>query len=178
MSGLYAWMRRNPRVVDGALALLLIVPGGGIPKLGVRWWLPGIPFVLGMVVPVFRRDHPVGAFTAVVICGALQVPLLRRPIGSDLAVLEVGAIGRTALGISVKPMAAVAIALGAALGVTFGVVMVHGFILSTAGQGVLSIPYAKIALYALIGACAALAAAVPPARRAAGTSVVTAMAEA
>lgn len=90
MSGLYAWMRRHPRLVDGALALLLIVPGGGIPKLGVRGWLLGIPFVLGMVVPVvFRRDHPVGAFTAVVICGALQVPLLRRPIGSDLAVLVV-----------------------------------------------------------------------------------------
>jgi hypothetical protein len=26
--GLYAWLRRNPRLVDGALALLLIYPGG------------------------------------------------------------------------------------------------------------------------------------------------------
>jgi putative ABC transport system permease protein len=75
-------------------------------------------------------------------------------------------------------MAALAIVLGTALGVTFGVVMVHGFILSTAGQGVLSIPYASIALYALIGVGAALAAAVLPARRAARTSVVAAMAEA
>jgi putative ABC transport system permease protein len=75
-------------------------------------------------------------------------------------------------------MAALAIILGTALGVTFGVVMVHGFSLSTAGQGVLSIPYAQIALYALIGACAALAAAVLPARRAARTSVVAAMAAA
>ena len=90
MSGLYAWLRRNPRLVDGALALLLIYPGGGIPKLGVRELLLGIPFVFGMVVPVvFRRVYPVGAFAAVIACGALQVPLLRRPIGSDLAVLVV-----------------------------------------------------------------------------------------
>jgi putative ABC transport system permease protein len=74
-------------------------------------------------------------------------------------------------------MAALAVMLGAGLGVTFGVVMVHGFILSTSGQGVLSIPYAQIALYAAIGGCAALAAAVLPARRAARTSVVAAMAE-
>jgi putative ABC transport system permease protein len=74
-------------------------------------------------------------------------------------------------------MAALAIVLGVGLGVTFGVVMVHGFILSTAGQGMLSVPYASIALYALIGVCAALAAAVLPARRAARTSVVAAMAE-
>jgi putative ABC transport system permease protein len=75
-------------------------------------------------------------------------------------------------------MAALAIVLGAALGVTFGAVMVHGFILSAAGQGVLSIPYAQIALYALTGVGATLAAAVLPARRAARTSVVAAMAEA
>ena len=74
-------------------------------------------------------------------------------------------------------MAALAIVLGAALGVTFGVVMVHGFILSTGGLGVLSIPYASIVLYALTGVCAALAAAVLPARRAARASVVAAMAE-
>ncbi|HEU5390707.1 MAG TPA: FtsX-like permease family protein [Streptosporangiaceae bacterium] len=75
-------------------------------------------------------------------------------------------------------MAALAIVLGAGLGVTFGAVMVHGFILSAAGQGVLSIPYAQIALYALTGVGATLAAAVLPARRAARTSVVAAMAEA
>ncbi|MGD0238793.1 MAG: ABC transporter permease [Streptosporangiaceae bacterium] len=75
-------------------------------------------------------------------------------------------------------MAALAIVLGAGLGVTFGVVMVHGFILSAGGQGVMSIPYASIALYALIGVAAALAAAVLPARRAARTSVVSAIAAA
>ena len=75
MPGLYAWLRRNPRLVDGALALLLIYPGGG--RLLIT-----LPFTLGMVVPViFRRMYPVAAFAAVIAAGALQVLLLRRPIG-------------------------------------------------------------------------------------------------
>jgi signal transduction histidine kinase len=80
---LYAWLRRNPRLVDGALALLLIYPGGG--RLLVT-----LPFTLGMVVPiVFRRTYPAAAFAAVIAVGALQVLLLRRPIGADLSVLVV-----------------------------------------------------------------------------------------
>ena len=83
MPGLYAWLRRNPRLVDGALALLLVYPGGG--RLLVT-----LPFTLGMVVPVvFRRKYPVAAFAAVIATGALQVLLLRRPTGADLAVLVV-----------------------------------------------------------------------------------------
>ena len=74
-------------------------------------------------------------------------------------------------------MAAMAIVLGAGLGVGFGVVMVHAFVQSTDGQGLLSIPYAQIALYAAIAVFAALAAAALPARRAARTSVMSAMAE-
>ncbi len=42
---------------------------------------------------------------------------------------------------------------------TFGVVMVHAFVQSTDGQGLLSIPYSHIALYAAIAVGAALAAA-------------------
>ena len=58
MPSLYAWLRRNPRLVDGALALLLIYPGGG--RLLVT-----LPFTLGMVVPiVFRRTYPAAAFAA------------------------------------------------------------------------------------------------------------------
>jgi signal transduction histidine kinase len=76
--------------VDGALALLLIYPGAGIPKLGIVRTLIALPFVLGMAVPVvFRRAYPVGAFAAVMVDGALQVLLLRRPAGADLAVLIV-----------------------------------------------------------------------------------------
>jgi signal transduction histidine kinase len=88
--GLYAWLRRNPRLVDGALALLLIFPGAGIPKLGIVRLLVTLPFVLGMAIPVvFRRAYPVEAFVFVVAAGALQVLLLRRPAGADLAVLVV-----------------------------------------------------------------------------------------
>ncbi len=76
--------------MDGALALLLIYPGAGIPKLGILRMLLVLPFVFGMAVPVvFRRAYPVGAFTAVIAVGALQVLLLRRPAGADLAVLIV-----------------------------------------------------------------------------------------
>lgn len=73
-------------------------------------------------------------------------------------------------------MALLGIALGVGLGATFGWVMVHAFILSTGGTGVLSIPFARIALYVVIGAVAAVAAAVLPSRRAARTSVVSALA--
>ena len=55
--------------------------------------------------------------------------------------------------------------------------MVHAFIKS-AGGGVVSIPYGQIALFVLLGAAAGVLAAVLPARRAARTSVVAAMAEA
>jgi putative ABC transport system permease protein len=54
---------------------------------------------------------------------------------------------------------------------------VHALSANTAGRVVLSVPYAQLALYALISACAGLLAAAMPARRAARTSVVTAMAE-
>jgi hypothetical protein len=77
--GLYAWLRRNPRLVDGALALLLVFPGGSIPKLGILRTLAILPFILGMAVPVvFRRAYPVEAFAVVIAVGALQVLLLRR----------------------------------------------------------------------------------------------------
>ena len=89
MPGLNAWLRRHPRLVDGALALLLTALAAlsaGTHELGAQALL-NIPLTLGMVGPVvFRREHPVGAFTAVIIVGALQV-LLGRPVSSDLSVL-------------------------------------------------------------------------------------------
>jgi signal transduction histidine kinase len=84
--GLYAWLRRHPRLADGALALLLTALGTDIYKLDAQALLD-IPLILGMVVPVvFRREYPVGAFTVVIIVGALQV-LLGRPVSADLSVL-------------------------------------------------------------------------------------------
>lgn len=75
-------------------------------------------------------------------------------------------------------MALLAIALGVGLGAGFGRAMVHAFVKSTGGQGVISIPFAEIGLFVAIGVVAALLAAVLPARRAARVSVVSAMAEA
>jgi putative ABC transport system permease protein len=70
-------------------------------------------------------------------------------------------------------MAALAAVLGIGLGSAFGVAMVRA--LGSAGNGrmVLSMPYAQLALYALISGCAGLLAAIRPARRAARTCVVT-----
>jgi putative ABC transport system permease protein len=72
-------------------------------------------------------------------------------------------------------MAALAAVLGIGLGSAFGVAMVHALSSSANGRIVLSVPYTQLALYALISACAGLLAAILPARRAARTSVVTAM---
>jgi putative ABC transport system permease protein len=73
-------------------------------------------------------------------------------------------------------MALLAAALGVGLGAAFGWAMVDAFIKS-AGGGVISIPFAEIGLFVVIGAVAALLAAVLPARRAAQVSVVAAMAD-
>jgi putative ABC transport system permease protein len=74
-------------------------------------------------------------------------------------------------------MALLGITLGVALGTGFGWAMVDAFTRS-AGAGVFSVPYARIALYVVLGAVAGVAAAVLPARRAARSSMVAAMAEA
>jgi len=63
--------------------------------------------------------------------------------------------------------------MGVGLGAAFGWAMVHAFIKSAGGAGVVSIPYAEIAVFVAAGAvCAVL-----PARRAARAEAVSAMAE-
>jgi putative ABC transport system permease protein len=74
-------------------------------------------------------------------------------------------------------MALLGVTLGVGLGAGFGMAMVNAFIKS-AGGGVISIPYGRIVVYLMLGAGAGLLAAVLPARRAARTSVVAAMADA
>ena len=74
-------------------------------------------------------------------------------------------------------MAALAAVLGIGLGSAFGLAMVRALSSAANGRIVLSVPYTQLALYALISACAGLIAAIRPARRAARTSVVTAMAD-
>jgi signal transduction histidine kinase len=100
---LYAWLRRHPKLVDGALAAALaflgvasavvmaVRPGlsvrPGVGTLGVSP-LAGVPLALLLAVPVvFRRSHPVGAFAAAIVLGALQVLLDLRPTVTDLTIV-------------------------------------------------------------------------------------------
>jgi signal transduction histidine kinase len=85
---LYAWPRRHPLLLDSLLALVLFLLGGAmINKVPHRLPLETV-VVLAMVIPVvFRRRHPTGAFMVAAAAGALQVVLLSRPFGSDIAIL-------------------------------------------------------------------------------------------
>jgi signal transduction histidine kinase len=89
--GLYAWLRRHPRLVDSGLAGLLLLMGGGLIRQGIGvLGVLLIPLLFGMVIPiVFRRAYPVGTFTVVIAVGAIVVALARRPAGPDAAVLVV-----------------------------------------------------------------------------------------
>ncbi len=73
-------------------------------------------------------------------------------------------------------MAMIAAVLGVGLGTAFAWTLVSSF-LKSAGGGVISVPFAQIAVFIVAGAIAALLAAVLPARRAAKVSVVAAMAD-
>jgi putative ABC transport system permease protein len=73
-------------------------------------------------------------------------------------------------------MALIAAALGVSLGAAFAWTLVSSF-LKSAGGGVISIPFAEIMLFVVIGAVAALLAGVLPAQRAARVSAVSAMAD-
>ncbi|HEX5188353.1 MAG TPA: histidine kinase [Streptosporangiaceae bacterium] len=86
MSALYAWLRRHPRLVDGVLAFALSFSGLAQAIALRRFAL--VPITLALTVPVvFRRTHPVGAFTVVILVGALQVALGLRPSPADLSIV-------------------------------------------------------------------------------------------
>jgi putative ABC transport system permease protein len=112
------------------------------------------------------------------IANTLSLSVLERT--SESAVLRAIGMTRSQLRLMLLAeallMALLGITVGVCLGAAFGWVMVHAFITSTGGTGVVSIPFAQIALYVVIGAAAALLAAVLPSRRAARTSVVSALA--
>ncbi len=86
MSALYAWLRRHPRFVDSVMA----APFGliGIASSFVTHRLVLVLVALALTIPlVERRMHPVGAFAAVVVVGALQVAFDIRPLVSDFAIV-------------------------------------------------------------------------------------------
>jgi putative ABC transport system permease protein len=73
-------------------------------------------------------------------------------------------------------MALIAAVLGVGLGTAFAWNLVNSF-LKSAGGGVISIPFAEIGIFVVVGTVAALLAAVLPARRAARASAIEAMAD-
>jgi signal transduction histidine kinase len=73
-------------LVDGVLAFVLGI-GGIAEAIGLRHW-PLLPVTLAMTVPiVFRRTHPVGAFSVVIVVGAAQVLAGVQPTPADLSVV-------------------------------------------------------------------------------------------
>jgi signal transduction histidine kinase len=85
--GLYGWLRRHPKLVDGLLALLVL--GFGLSVYGSWARHPAlIPVMVALAVPiVFRRQYPTAAFAAAVAVGAVQVVAFRGPSTADVSVL-------------------------------------------------------------------------------------------
>ena len=88
MRSFYDWLRGHPLVVDSVLALLIVALGLSVLGVG-RVSVPmGVLFIAALCAPVVvRRRYPVGAFVTVIVVGGLEVLLLPRPFGSDLAVI-------------------------------------------------------------------------------------------
>ena len=88
MHGLYAWLRRNPALVDGVLALLVLAAG---PAFFPVTWIRNpalLPVLVLLAAPVVvRRAHPVAAFAAVLVAGVLQLIVSPWPTGADVAVM-------------------------------------------------------------------------------------------
>jgi hypothetical protein len=84
--GLYAWLRRHPRLADGVPALGVLALGM-IPGIWLRtvWITPLILLLAGAVV--FRRSHPVGAFAVGIAAGAIQVATVHWPSPADISLM-------------------------------------------------------------------------------------------
>jgi signal transduction histidine kinase len=90
VSALYAWLRRHPRLVDASWAVPITLGGVASAFAGLRQSpiLVLIVIVFAMTVPiVFRRAHPVGAFTTAIVAGSLQVILNLHPLLSDFSIV-------------------------------------------------------------------------------------------
>ena len=83
---MYAWLRRHQLVVDGTLALVLVLLGlKKAVNTGALWQ---VPFLTIMVVPVtFRRKAPASAFWIGVAGGGLQALTKGGPSAADAAIV-------------------------------------------------------------------------------------------
>ncbi len=86
MSAVYAWLRRHQLLVDGTLALVLVLAGlQNAIMAGAPWQ---VPFLMIMVVPVtFRRKHPTAAFWIGVAGGGLQSLTKGGPSAAEIAIV-------------------------------------------------------------------------------------------
>jgi signal transduction histidine kinase len=85
--GLYAWLRRHQKLVDGPLALL--VAGFGISFYPSWARHPALLLVIvALAVPiVFRRQYPTAAFAAAVAVGAVQIVVTSQLTTADVSIL-------------------------------------------------------------------------------------------
>ena len=85
---LYAWPRRHPRLLDGLLAVALVLLSGSTLGVGHSHWRLYTLVAVAMAVPiVFQHRHPEKAFIAAAAAAALQVALAPRPVFTDVSML-------------------------------------------------------------------------------------------
>ena len=95
----YAWLRRHPRLVDGALALGLLASGANVfttysfrsSGAGSQAGLIAISLVLAGLV-VVRRQYPLATFVIAIAIGAVQLALgmhpgAFEPVSADAAII-------------------------------------------------------------------------------------------
>ena len=83
---MYAWLRRHQLLVDGTLALVLIL--FGLQKAVGTGALWQVPLLMIMVVPVtFRRKQPTTAFWIAVAGGGVQALTRGGPSPADIAIV-------------------------------------------------------------------------------------------
>lgn len=86
MTGLYSWLRRHPRMVDGVPATFLTLLGFA-QAVALGQWLLLLVTPMLTVPLVLRRSYPVPAFVTAVAAGALQVAADLRISPADIAIL-------------------------------------------------------------------------------------------
>lgn len=86
MSALYAWFRRHPQLVDSALAIPIALIGIAAALRVHETLLILVAIALALPITV-RRKYPVGAFTTVIVAGAVQVMMRAGLEPGDVAVL-------------------------------------------------------------------------------------------
>jgi signal transduction histidine kinase len=89
---IYAWLRRHPVLIDGALAVSLLAIGANVftsfsfraSRAGEQAGLIAISLVLGTLV-VLRRRYPSAAFAIALALGLVQLTLGTRPSSGGTA---------------------------------------------------------------------------------------------